>query len=174
MNPIKLMSLHKTVQSPREASKLRQLLTAERLLSKRGFQSVSLREIAAAAGNRNNNAVKYHFGSVEGLIDAIMRYRLAQLDERRGAAWEELKARGTPPTLEEMIGAYFLPHVQLADADNGYPYAEFMTEYLTRHRPRGIQHAGDSAISEAVYTRAMVAAFRTRLPDLDDGLFWQR
>lgn len=154
--------------------KLRVLLTAERLLAERGFQGVSMREIAAAAGNRNNNAVKYHFGSMEGLIDAIMRYRLGQLDKHRGAAWQDLQARGSPPTLEDLLAAYFLPHVLLADPVNGYPYADFMTEFLTRHRPRGLPHAAEKPIAEAVEARKIMSAFRSLLSGLDDEMYWHR
>ena len=43
------------------------IVAAERLIAERGVD-VPLRDIAAAAGQRNNSAVQYHFGSRDGLI----------------------------------------------------------------------------------------------------------
>lgn len=44
---------------------------AEQLLSTRGVDSVSLREIRLAAGQRNTSALQFHFGDREGLLRAI-------------------------------------------------------------------------------------------------------
>ena len=72
------------------------ILAAERLFAERGLASVSAREIAAAAGQRNTSAVAYHFGSRDGLVDAIFDYRMARIDEQRRAMLAELE-RTTPP-----------------------------------------------------------------------------
>ena len=58
---------------------------AERLFAEQGIEAVSMREVATAAGQANTSAVKYHFGSREGLVDAIFEYRMAYVDERRQA-----------------------------------------------------------------------------------------
>ncbi|WP_084515360.1 TetR/AcrR family transcriptional regulator [Nocardia acidivorans] len=63
-------------------SRERIILAAERLIAERG-QAVPLRDIAAAAGQRNNSAIQYHFGSRDGLIEAIVELRLATLEVRR-------------------------------------------------------------------------------------------
>jgi len=56
---------------------------AERLFARHGIEGVSLRQIGAAAGNGNNSAVQYHFGSKDQLIQAIFEDRLPRLHERR-------------------------------------------------------------------------------------------
>ena len=56
---------------------------AERLFAQHGIDGVSLRQIGAAAGNGNNSAVQYHFGSKDQLIQAIFEYRLSRIHERR-------------------------------------------------------------------------------------------
>lgn len=58
---------------------------AERLFAERGIPAVSMREVATAAGQGNTSAVRYHFGSRDGLVDAIFTYRMARIDERRRA-----------------------------------------------------------------------------------------
>lgn len=58
------------------------LLAAERLIAERGPE-VPLRDIAIAAGQRNNSAVQYYFGSRDGLIDAVVEHRMPALEARR-------------------------------------------------------------------------------------------
>ena len=58
------------------------LNAAERLIAERGVQ-VPLRDIAVAAGQRNNSAVNYHFKNRQDLIDAIVRRRLEPMERER-------------------------------------------------------------------------------------------
>ena len=55
---------------------------AERLIAERGIQ-VPLRDIAVAAGQRNNSAVNYHFRNRQDLIDAVVRRRLEPMEGER-------------------------------------------------------------------------------------------
>src|SRR5689334_16334330 len=64
------------------------ILAAERLVAERGAK-VPLREIAVEAGQRNNSAVHYHFGSREGLLHAVVERRNTALEERRLALLAE-------------------------------------------------------------------------------------
>jgi AcrR family transcriptional regulator len=57
------------------SSRVRLILTGERLIATYGLDAVSLRQVAAEAGAANTSAVQYHFGSKEGLVEAIMAYR---------------------------------------------------------------------------------------------------
>ena len=58
---------------------------AERLFAERGIAGVSLREVGAAAGQRNNSAAQYHFGDKDGLVAAIFERRMTPIDRRRRA-----------------------------------------------------------------------------------------
>jgi len=62
---------------------------AERLIAERGIQ-VPLRDIAVAAGQRNNSAVNYHFRNRQDLIDAIVRRRLVPMEQERAQMVEAL------------------------------------------------------------------------------------
>jgi AcrR family transcriptional regulator len=55
-----------------EATRARLLDAAVLLFAERGLGGVSLREINEAAGQRNTNALHYHFGDRDGLIGAIV------------------------------------------------------------------------------------------------------
>jgi AcrR family transcriptional regulator len=45
---------------------------AERLFAQRSVESVSVNEITVAAGQKNRNALQYHFGNRDGLLQAII------------------------------------------------------------------------------------------------------
>lgn len=68
------------------------LLAAERLFAVHGIDGVSLRQIAAAAGQRNVAAAHYHFGDKTKLIGAIFTNRLAHIDQRRADLLDEVRA----------------------------------------------------------------------------------
>lgn len=59
------------------------LTTAERLMAERGVHEVSNRQISEAAGQGNNTAVGYHFGTKTDLIRAILRRHSEPVEARR-------------------------------------------------------------------------------------------
>jgi AcrR family transcriptional regulator len=89
----------------------RQLLieTAERLFAERGVNGVSLREIGAEAGQRNTGAVRYHFGSKEGLLDAVFRHRMERINPRREAMLAALDADGRGSDVRGLAEALLYP-----------------------------------------------------------------
>jgi AcrR family transcriptional regulator len=77
------------------AASARQMLdAAERLFAERGIDNVSLREIGAAAGQRNLSAAQYHFGSREALVGLLIARRVWRINERRHARFDALEAAG--------------------------------------------------------------------------------
>ncbi|WP_229796181.1 TetR/AcrR family transcriptional regulator [Saccharothrix coeruleofusca] len=65
------------------ATRSRILTTAERLFAEHGLYAVSNRQISAAAGQGNNAAVGYHFGTKADLVRAIVRRRTAPMEALR-------------------------------------------------------------------------------------------
>ncbi len=59
------------------------LTTAERMMAERGVHEVSNRQISEAAGQGNNTAVGYHFGTKSDLIRAILRRHSEPIEARR-------------------------------------------------------------------------------------------
>lgn len=93
------------------------LLVAEGLFAEHGIAGVSLRQIAAEAGSSNNSAVRYHFGTKDDLLRAILGFRLADLVQRRAL----LRARADPDDLRARFEAHILPLLELAEApDSSY------------------------------------------------------
>lgn len=88
----------------------RLLLTAERLIAEAGVGQVSMRQIGAEAGARNISAVHYHFGSLDGVIAAILEYRMAPVERRRSAMLDELVADKTKQiTVHDVLNAVVWP-----------------------------------------------------------------
>ena len=75
-------------------AKTAMLEIAEQLISERGLDRVSMRDVATAAGQRNNSAVQYHFGSRDGLILQVLRRRLTALDVDRRQRLAEIDEQG--------------------------------------------------------------------------------
>ncbi len=136
-------------------SKVQLMLAAERLFADRGVEGTSLREIAVAAGHGNNNAVRYHFGSKEGLIQAIFQHRIVQLEPYRAKLLAMVEARGLAGDVRSLCEVIVLPHLTLRDADGRFPYASFLLQYLLNYRPRGMVHAADGGGLAPNLQRAM-------------------
>ncbi len=116
---------------------------AERLFADRGIDGVALREIAAAAGQGNNTAVQYHFGSKEQLIYDIFDYRSNLFEPQRLAMLEAAEAAGQLMNARVLLEIMCLPHLSIADEQGGHPYSAFLAQYLTRSRAVGIRHPYD-------------------------------
>lgn len=65
---------------------------AAALMDERGVDQVSLNEITAASGNHNRSAVRYHFGSREELVRALVARTMAAIDAERTALLDHLEA----------------------------------------------------------------------------------
>jgi len=91
----------------RRDGRTRLLDAAERLLDEQGIDGPSARTIATAAGHGNTAAVLYHFGSREGLVEAVLTRRSTEVEARRQAAVDELLAAGSADTraaLRALVG----------------------------------------------------------------------
>ncbi|MGY6534659.1 MAG: TetR/AcrR family transcriptional regulator [Pararhodobacter sp.] len=96
-------------------TRLSLILTAERIFSEEGISNTPLRRITQAAGQRNESAIHYHFGSREGVVKAILDLRtspvnaarvemLAQMHEQAGGA--PLGSRQVATALVAPLAAY--------------------------------------------------------------------
>lgn len=104
------------------ATRLVLLKTAEKLFAERGVDAASLREISVEAGQANNSAVAYHFGSREGLIDAILERHSFPIQARYDAQLDLLE-RQQRVDLRALVETLVLPIVaKLDDPDGGWEF----------------------------------------------------
>lgn len=143
----------KTQRKEEAGVKVRLIEAAERLFAERGLEGVSLREIAAAAGQGNHSVVQYHFGGKENLVREIIAHRISGVEPMRRELLEKLKARKSGPDVKSLLEVLHLTITAQADEDGRHPYARFMLQYLTLFRyAEGMEHPGwsGSAAAEAL------------------------
>jgi AcrR family transcriptional regulator len=93
---------------------------AERLFAQQGIEGVSLRDVSAAAGQRNHNAAQYHFGDRLGLVAAVYENRMQVVEERRRA----YLAGVADDDVRGLVAAVVVPLVEVVAESNGW-YARF-------------------------------------------------
>jgi AcrR family transcriptional regulator len=98
--------------------------SAERLIAEQG-PAIPLRQVVAAAGQRNSAAVHYHFGSREGLIDAIVQARQADLERERLALLGAYEAQGRTD-LRALVEVLLLPVFAQQRAEHPSFHARFL------------------------------------------------
>ena len=104
------------------------IAAAERIAVERGLGAMSVREVQAASGQRNKSAAQYHFGSREGLIEAVVADRMAPVNERRLAMLAALDARPGEPSLRELTAALVEPLAETTIGTTGSRWARFLTQ----------------------------------------------
>ncbi|MCV7344557.1 TetR/AcrR family transcriptional regulator [Mycolicibacterium rhodesiae] len=104
------------------------LVAAERLFAENGLYAVSNRQISDAAGQGNNAAVCYHFGSRSDLLRAIEARHHAAIDEiRRG----KLADMPPNPELRDWVGALVHPLTEhLHGLGTTTTYARFAAQVM--------------------------------------------
>jgi AcrR family transcriptional regulator len=105
------------------------LTTAERLFAEYGVFAVSNRQISEAAGQGNNTAVGYHFGTKTDLIRAILQKHAAPVEEIRRRMLAEL---GDEPTVRDWVSCLVRPQTEyLAGLGNPTWFARFGAQVMT-------------------------------------------
>lgn len=93
---------------------------AEKLISEKGIQNVTKREIVKTAGQKNESVLQYHFQTLEGLLSAIQQSRAIQTQEKRADLLDHLLAETQKPTLRDLCKIMVLPPFLLSKKDVGY------------------------------------------------------
>lgn len=113
---------------------------AQLLFARHGAEGVTVQQIVAAAGQRNNAALHYHFGSKEELIRQMVVDGAAVLDQRRQGMLREMEARGGPATIREVLLILVMPVIELGDDERWRGYIRF-TSNLQASDPKTFREA---------------------------------
>ena len=147
------------------------IAAAERLFAEHGYSGVSVRMIAAAAGV-NWSLLGYYFRGKEGLLSEVHRRHCGELNAARMHLFQEIRANGRKPALEEILNAFVRPALAVAQGEDG------QTAFI---RLRAILAAENSALLEKlvaenfdVSSTTFIDALRECLPDLTrDEILWR-
>jgi AcrR family transcriptional regulator len=109
-----------------DAARSALIATAERLFAERGLEGVSLRDVSAAAGQRNHSAAQYHFGGRDGLIAAVVDARMSIINERRHVRFAAISDAGRDGDLRSLVEVLVAPTVEVVHESDGW-YARFLS-----------------------------------------------
>ena len=113
------------VNSTREAI----LVAAERLFAEHGVIAVSNRQVSEAAGQGNNTAVGYHFGTKADLVRAITRRHGERIERVRTRMLREI---GDSATMRDWVACLVRPSTEhLAASGSPTTYARFAAQVMT-------------------------------------------
>jgi len=112
---------------PRDGTPTRERLLreAERLFAREGLYRVTIREITEAAGQRNVSAINYHFGSREGILDAILARHGDPTDEDRG---KRLARIGPGASTRDLVAALVVAYAASLETPDGRDYLRIVAQ----------------------------------------------
>ncbi len=127
-----------TVSAPRRNSgragqdtRSRLVDAAVQLYGTRGIGAVSLREISVAAGQKNPNALQYHFGSRDGLLQAIVDRHASAIGELR-AGYVARAGQGAWPAAEASARCLVMPIIDyVIDQEAGLNFVRVVSQLRT-------------------------------------------
>jgi AcrR family transcriptional regulator len=123
------------------------LVTAERLFAEHGVEAVSNRQVSEAAGQSNNFAVGYHFGTKDDLVVAIVRRHAESVERRRAEMFSEISGS---PDLRDWMSCLVRPTTEhLASLGSPSWYARFLAQVMTHPSLRNL------VSNEVLSSRAM-------------------
>lgn len=100
---------------------------AERLVAARGLRGISIREVIREAGQRNNGAVAYYFGSWRELLATVWATRATRSEQQQQL---HKAARNSDERLPALVLAYVRPFVaEVAERTPSY-WAQFNEQWL--------------------------------------------
>lgn len=121
------------------------LVAAERLYAEHGLFAVSNRQVSEAAGQGNNAAVGYHFGTKTDLVRAIVQKHAVDIEELRAAALVDIEGS---TDIRDWVTCLVRPSTaHLAALGTPSWYARFNAQVMT-----------DPTLRVLVYTEASSAS----------------
>ncbi|MCP4006779.1 MAG: TetR family transcriptional regulator [bacterium] len=148
------------------------LAAAEEAFAQSGIESASVRQINAAAGQRNTSAVRYHFGSKEGLLETLIERRMGALERERAAALLRLDEETTAPSVELLVEALVRPLAERVCREPSWGcWVRVLSQLVSirGHSHHRVWQGEHDRTSQKIFLR-----LRRTLPDLSDAVWRQR
>jgi AcrR family transcriptional regulator len=117
-----------------ESTRVMLMEVAERLFATRGIEAVTLSEIQQAAEQSNTSVIRYHFGSREGLIRALISYRQASLGIDRQKMLASMREEGKEADPRAVVWLLVRPLANSIAA--GEMFAPFLARLMEDPRAR--------------------------------------
>jgi len=152
-----------------EATREAILVTAERLFAEHGIFAVSNRQVSEAAGQGNNTAVGYHFGTKSDLIRAIVRKHNDSIEK---ICRRLVHALGADAELRDWVNCLVRPlAVHLTELGTPSTYARFSAQLMPDPSHRDLvseESLGSAAVLD------IVSGLKRCLPDISEEVRVER
>ena len=150
------------------------LITAERLFALHGVDGVSLREIARSAGQKNESATRYHFGSRDALLAAILNYRRMPVNARRQQLLEELIADYQQDDVRALLKVIIRPFAELLEIapEESYYISLVNQLYSRRDYFSALEPEESRAALMQAFSLLSDALTEIPAPQRSERLFW--
>lgn len=143
---------------------------AQRLFALRGADGVTVQEIVAAAGQRNNASMHYHFGSKKDLLKELVLDGAKLIDAQRQQMLDRLEAEGAL-TVRSLVEALAIPLLRLSEQTGQRTYIRMIANLQLSDR--GFLREALEDTWNAGYRRCL-AHLAQLLPQLPAPILQQR
>src|SRR6476620_5410268 len=113
-----------------ESTRERLMQAGERLFARHGVDRVRLREINEMAGQRNSSALHYHFGSRDGLVEAILSEHQTAMDRKVRPALDGLVAGPGEPTVRAVVAIWVDALTAQLQTESGRDFLRLLPQIL--------------------------------------------
>ena len=110
-------------------TKERLISSGEHLFARRGVDGALTRDIVARAGQANDSAIHYHFGSRQGLLAAILDVHIQRMEQVRVPATARL---GPSPRLPKLVHAIVEPVAAELNSPDGRDFLRIIAQLSGR------------------------------------------
>ena len=121
----------------RQLGKQALLDAAAVLMDERGVDNVTVHDISQASGHRNRSAVRYHFGSRDAVIRAVIARSMDPVDSERNALLDHLETTGAPLTPRSVMEVAVGPLARQLRTAEGRRYLRLCAQLISHPRFMG-------------------------------------
>lgn len=138
-----------------EAARSKLLDSAEALFARFGIEAVSLRQIGREAGQGNTGAVRYHFGDLDGVLDAIIARHRPPIDAARSVLLDQIELSGAAD-LRSFAFALVQPLGTKLDDGSGRAFLAVASQLVNRPSEEGVNRIAAGAGNTLIRWREAV------------------
>lgn len=159
------------VEAANNDSRTALLFAAEQHFALNGISNSSLKTIHIMAGQKNTSAVQYYFKSRNGLIKAILEYRMPDLNQRRREQLDLLIKKRRTKNIRPLVDAWIAP---LAGELKPRPGGNYYIRFLQRLRYERADEYREQVSALQPEYRALFNGMRYCMKKLPERIFRSR
>ena len=166
------MAAMKTRQGRATDTRNKLMRAMEKLSAEKGPENVSVKELVAETGQRNESVLQYYFGNKAGLLAAIHKARFTQTQVKRREMLTDCLAKKVSPSLRDLCHLMVGPTFQLCKSDKGH--RQWVKAWGAKNAALLNPSLEEEVIDEGNSMHIIKNFLKSLLPHLDDTMFENR